>query len=222
MLRAAIQSIVDQTMEKWEMIIVDDGSSDSTPVILADYANRDARIRVIRNDKNIRIVKSLNKGMTECKAPLIARMDADDFSTVTRLEIQKKFMDERPNTAMCGSGMFVINHEGKLEREVRHPCSAPLIVNFIKNTGCPFVHGSVMFRKSVIIGLGGYSEDPRFEYAEDYELWERMAANHQVMENIPERSLYFHRNHCNTSSKIYSQQQERATQAIMSIARQQL
>jgi glycosyltransferase involved in cell wall biosynthesis len=217
-LRMAMQSMLDQTYADWEMVIVDDGSSDNTPRILAEY--NDSRIKILRNETNLKIVRALNRGIQACNAPLIARMDADDISTVTRLEVQKKFMDERPDTAMCGTSMYVINAEGKLEFEAAKPSSYEEIKAFLK-IGCPFAHGSVMYRREVIQALGGYSDRPEYEYAEDYELWVRMAARYRV-ENIPGRTLYYHRNHGSTSSYVFRQQQERATASIMANAQRML
>lgn len=217
-LRFAMESILNQTFEDWELVVIDDGSTDQTPRMLATYAAGDSRIRVARNEKNLKIVRALNKGLQMCRAPLVARHDADDYSTVTRLELQKRFLDDRPETALCGTGMYVVNEEGKLKMEVHHPCAWPAIKEHLKTRGCPFVHGSVMFRKDVITGLGGYSPAPQFEYAEDFELWVRVAAAGHKVENIPDRSLYFHRDHGAKSSIVYRAQQERASRLILSIA----
>lgn len=212
-LRKAIESILDQTYTNFEFVIVDDGSSDNTPSVLNHYQQLDARIKLFRNDSNQKIVKALNKGLSVSTAPLIARQDADDMSTVTRLAIQKDFLDNRPETALCGTGMYVINHEGKLEFESNHPCSSDQIRSGLKS-GCMFVHGSVFFRKQAILDAGGYSEDPNVEYAEDYDLWVRVAAKNK-MENIPHRSLYFHRNHGNKSSNVYRAKQEASTRNVV-------
>lgn len=216
-LRAAIDSILNQTFEDFEFLIVDDGSTDSTPIVLNEYLARDKRITIMRNPTNLKIVKALNRGLLAAKGALVARQDSDDMSTVTRLEVQKSFLDNRPETAMCGTGMYVINHEGKLEFESRHPCSNDVIRNSLKS-GCVFVHGSVMYRKDVVINAGSYSEDPNVEYAEDYDLWVRLAANHRL-ENIPERSLYFHRNHGTKSSTVHRARQEASTKVVIDKAR---
>lgn len=220
-LRAAIESILDQTFSDIGFVIVDDGSTDKTADVLAKYAAQDERIQVIRKKQNEGIVSALNTGLKACTAPLIARQDADDISTVTRLEVQKKFMDDRPETAMCGTGMYVINEEGKLVMEIcDRPCNYKVVRETLK-TWCPIVHGSVMFRKSVMDKLGGYSPDPRVRHAEDYEMWVRMAKDH-VIENIPGKTLYFHRNHTSKISEVYKGQQSTATKTISEIARKVL
>ena len=220
-LRAAIESVLNQTFSDIGFVIVDDGSTDKTPEILAGYAGQDQRIQVIRRTQNEGIVSALNAGLAVCAAPLIARQDADDMSTLTRLEVQKKFMDDRPETAMCGTGMYVINEEGKLIMEVcDRPCNYKVVRETLK-TWCPIVHGSVMFRREVMAKLGGYSPDPRFRHAKDYEMWVRMAKDH-VVENIPNTTLYFHRNHMSKISEVHKGQQQTATSVIAEIARRTL
>lgn len=208
-LRQAIQSILDQTYENFEFIIVDDGSTDSTPNILKEYASKDNRIIILRNETNLKISKSLNKGIAHAKTSLIARQDADDMSTPTRLELQKQFLDARPETHLCGSGMFVIDEENRLLMEIKHPCNY-IVVREILKTWCPFVHGSVMFRKKAFDETGGYSSEQDIEYAEDYDLWVRMAAK-GVLENIPDKVLYFHRNHNSKSSSVFTNKQASST-----------
>lgn len=216
-LRKAIESILGQTFSNLEMVIVDDGSTDNTLDVLKEYQRRDGRIRILKNDKNMKIVRTLNKGLDACQAPLVARQDADDYSTVTRLQIQKRFMDDRPKTEMCGTGMYVIDYEGKLKMEIMRPCTHELLKDFLLKKGCPFVHGSVMFRRETVSNMGGYSSNPDFEYAEDFELWSRIVKNGHRVENIPDRSLYFHRDHGTKSSVVYRTQQEKATRLILSL-----
>ncbi|HUT60392.1 MAG TPA: glycosyltransferase [Phycisphaerae bacterium] len=220
-LRLSIESVLDQTFEDFEFVIVDDGSMDGTPAVLAQYAARDDRIRVVRSRANRGVAAALNLGLRQCRAPLVARQDADDLSTVTRLEVQKAFMDGRPRTAMCGTGAYVINAEGKLMFEVRHVCANEEVRRFLAGAGCPFVHGSVMFRKECVQELGGYSEQERFRHAEDYEMWVRLAGKY-VLENVPDRSLYFHRQHDSKVGEVHRSRQERATERILAMARRGL
>lgn len=220
-IREAIESILDQTLENIELVIVDDGSTDRTPQILTEYAQRDDRVRIFTLPKNGGIVGALNYGLKTCRADYVARQDADDISMVTRLELQKKFMDDRPGTVLCGTWMYVIDGEGKLVMHINdRPCAYPVIREALK-TMCPFVHGSVMFRKNIVLGMGGYSPDERFRHAEDYELWVRLAKDH-VIENIPGKTFYYHRNYGSKISKVHSQKQVAASNLIMGIARKTL
>lgn len=215
----AIESILNQTFEDFEFIIVNDGSTDDTQLVLEKYANQDSRIKIFKQFRNGGVVSALNAGLQQCSGQYIARQDADDYSTVTRLEIQRNFLDNRPNTALCGTGMYVVNEEGKLVMEVKdRPCNYNSIKEFLKQ-GCPFVHGSVMFRKNVIEELGGYSPEEKFKHAEDYELWVRFAKKYSV-ENIPDTILYFHRNHKAKVSNQFAARQGMATATIRGIAQQ--
>jgi glycosyltransferase involved in cell wall biosynthesis len=217
----AIRSILDQTFEDFEFVIVNDGSTDDTHKVLKKYADEDDRIRIFDMPKNQGIVAALNHGLRQCRGKYIARQDSDDISTVTRLEIEKKFLDDRPETAMCGTGMYVINEEGKLIMEINdRPCNPEVIRESLK-TCCVFVHGSVMFRREVMEKLGGYSGEARFQHAEDFEMWVRMAKDHRL-ENIPGKTLYFHRNHGSKIGEVHRVQQETASRLIMDIARQTL
>lgn len=219
-LRLAIESILNQTFSDFEFVIINDGSHDHTQAILDEYAAKDSRIKLHRNQENLRLMRTLNKGIELCSCPLIARMDSDDISMVTRLDIQKAFIEARPETALVGTGMFVIDEQNKIKFEVSHPCNYMVIKDFLKR-GCPFVHGSVMFRKAMVESVGGYSVEDRFIHAEDYELWVRLASKF-VVENIPDKSLYYHRDHDNKISNHHRGQQAAATNLIAEIARQTL
>jgi len=220
-LRMSIESILNQTFENLEFIIVNDGSRDGTAGTIEEYKAKDPRIRIVTLPQNMGIQKALNAGLRECRARLVARQDADDMSTVTRLEVQKKFMDDRPATAMCGTGMYVINEDNKLVMEINdRPCNYVVVREALKER-CVFVHGSVMFRKSAVLDVGGYSEEERVKHAEDYDLWVRLAKDYSV-ENIPGVILYFHRNHQSKIGNVYSAKQAAATKLIGGMARQTL
>lgn len=217
-LRLAIESILTQTFSDFEFVIVDDGSRDNTPALLEKFKSRDSRIKVITLPENTGIVNALNVGLDQCQCEYVARQDADDISVSTRFEVEKRFLDDRPSTAMCGSGMYVINSEGKLIMEINdRPCSYPLIREALK-TCCVFVHGSVMYRKAAVVSVGKYSSDPRYRHAEDYELWIRLAKDY-VVENIPNKTLYYHREHQSKIGNVYKGQQEAASRAIMELAK---
>ena len=209
-LRAGIESVLDQTFENFEFVIVNDGSTDGTMKVLEEYAAKDSRIKLVTNPTNMRIAKALNIGLDHCSALLVARQDADDMSVATRLEIQLDFLANRPETALCGTGMYVIDAENRLLMEIYHPCNYVVVRQALKS-GCPIVHGSVMFRKDVVKGLGGYASTPDVAIAEDYDLWVRMAAAGHVIENIPDKILYFHRNHATKSSSVHASTQAAST-----------
>ncbi len=103
-LREAVESILNQTFTDFELILIDDGSTDATGEILDEYATRDARIILSRNQNNIGLTRSLNQGISMSRGKYIARMDADDVSRADRLSRQFEFLEKRPEVGVLGSG----------------------------------------------------------------------------------------------------------------------
>jgi len=167
-LEECIDSILNQTFQDFEYIILDNGSTDRTPEILERYS--DPRIRIIHQE-NLGISGSLNKGIDLSGSDLIARLDADDYSFPQRLEQQVSFMEQNPEIAFCGSRF----------KELVGDKYFPQMVKFIekdddirKTVSCfnPFAHSTIMIRKNAFTKSGGY--DLNFKYGQDYELWVRM------------------------------------------------
>ncbi len=176
-LPAALDSILRQSFARWELVAVDDGSRDDTPRILAEYACRDRRIRIITPVER-GLVAALSAGLALCRAPLVARMDADDISHPRRLEDQFVFLEENPAVGLvaCGFRHFP-RHEVRVgmrayERWQNGLMTHDLIMRdlFVES---PFVHPSVMFRKGPVLAAGGYRDHG---WSEDYDLWLRLAA----------------------------------------------
>lgn len=171
-LKDSIESIIHQTLADFEFIIINDGSTDATLEIIKSYG--DARIKVISNDENIGLTKSLNKALKEAHSKYIARQDADDISMQNRLELQFDFLETHPQVALLGTGIYVVDEKGKgIEKRIMQPNPRGNL-----QKGNRIVHGSTMFRKSVIDKIGGYNE--ALKYAQDYELWLRMAKRYEV------------------------------------------
>ena len=192
-LAAALDSIIHQTLVQWELVVVDDHSSDTTPLILAEYTRRDPRIRVI-SPVGKGLVAALNAGLTACRAPLVARMDADDISHPSRLERQTSFLNANFDVGLvaCGFRHFPRQHlrVGMLAYETwqNELVTHDLIMRdlFVES---PFVHPSVMFRKKLVKKVGGYRE---CGWTEDYDLWLRLAANEVRFARLSE-PLFFWR-----------------------------
>jgi len=154
----AIASILNQTYKDFEFIIINDGC-------LFSHVD-DPRIRVISNEKNIGLTKSLNFALDIAQGEYIARMDADDVSYPKRLEEQVKFLDENPDHILVGTWAEIIDEDGKKIREVKYPCENEVIQRELIKYN-PFFHSSIMFRKGIY-----YNEN--FRYAQDYELYFRL------------------------------------------------
>ena len=204
-LRDAIESILHQTFSDFEFIIIDDGSTDGTWAILTDYD--DPRIRVVKNDVNLGLVRSLNKGLALARGEYIARMDADDISLSERLDKQVQFMDRNPVIGVLGTDIELINEFGTAYNEFKPP-SIPTqsrAVNWTLFFRCCIHHPTVVARRTVLECLGGYSLD--FAHAEDYEFWLRAIFKTKIM-NLPDVLLKL-RKHDRNVTKLYQETQQR-------------
>jgi len=166
-LREALESILRQTFTRFEFLIINDGSTDSSVEIIQSYA--DTRIRLVHNDRNLGLVDSLNRGLELSRGEFVARMDADDISRVERLERQVRFMDENPRIGVCGSWVRVFSESGA--RVWKLPASSEAI-RCEQFLGVGVAHPTVMMRRQLFADhLLAY--DPGYRHIEDYELWVR-------------------------------------------------
>jgi glycosyltransferase involved in cell wall biosynthesis len=171
----ALHSLFAQTFNDYELLVVDDASSDLTPKILASYEDR--RLRVLRNGRNLGLTASLNRALREARGTYVARQDVDDLSDSTRLERQVAFLDEHNHVALLGTAYRRIDEEGRATGDRRVPQDENSIrwrLLFMN----AFSHSTVMFRRGVLSEVGLYDES--FRYAQDYELWSRIARRHAV------------------------------------------
>lgn len=178
-LAEAIESILNQTFADFEFLIIDDGSTDNTWDILNNF--NDSRIRLVKNNQNMGITKTLNKGLQLARSNYVARMDADDICFPKRLQRQKAFLDENLNFAMVGSWIEVIDEIGRKIERINFPIVSYLLRWRLLYTNT-FVHSAVMFRKNAVLGIGGYLDN--YRHAEDYDLWSRLSTHWEVA-NIP-------------------------------------
>lgn len=198
-LREAVDSILWQTFNSFELLVVNDGSTDESADILAGYAAKDERVRVVYQP-NSGIVAALNAGLALAKGAYIARMDADDVAHPRRLEIQVAYMETHPNCVACGSDYELI---GAKRGHVKTPytndeCKAQLLLK-----SC-FAHPTVILRSSIFRSAGLHYED-EFQFAEDYRLWTQLA-QYGDLANIPE-PLISYRVHSGQLSSLKKQLQ---------------
>ena len=173
-LEKAARSILDQTFADLELVVVDDGSTDATGDVARSLG--DDRVRYLQLP-HMGISPSLNAGLREARADLVAIQDADDWSEPQRLERQVALLDERPDVAVVGCRMFEVDEHG----DPLAPRTAfatgdvrPVLMRFN-----PIPNSCVCLRRQAALDVGGY--DPRYLYAMDYDLWLRMAERHGVV-----------------------------------------
>jgi glycosyltransferase involved in cell wall biosynthesis len=166
----AVASVLEQTFTDFEFIVVDDGSTDRTPDILASFS--DPRLVVI-TQPNAGLTISLNRALRRSRGELIARMDADDVALPERFERQAAYLNAHPEVGLLGTGALEIAPSGEVVGTIVPPENDSEIRRALIRRN-PFVHSSIMARRLVIERAGGYDE--RLPVAQDYDLWMRVAA----------------------------------------------
>lgn len=181
-LREAVESILNQTFADFEFIIVDDGSPDKTPQILAGYAEKDRRIKLIKNEKNIGLAKSLNRALEIATGEYVARHDADDISLPHRLERQLSFLDANPQVGAAGSFIEYINNDGVFLGIQRFPECDEDIKAFLLINNC-MSHPALVVGRPILQKAGGYN--PELFSCADYDLLRRLSGVTRLA-NLPE------------------------------------
>jgi glycosyltransferase involved in cell wall biosynthesis len=206
-LREAIGSILGQTATGFELLVVNDGSTDDTSAILR--ATRDSRLRVIDNGANLGLITSLNRGLDAASGEFVARMDADDIALPRRLERQAAFLRSSPGTGLCGTWFRTI---GEGRSTVVRPPAGPEDMAAKLFYESPLAHPTVMFRRA-LFAEHGLRYSPDFAHAEDYDLWTR-AAEVTALANLPEVLLQY-RQHAEQVSSAKAAKQDETVQKIL-------
>ena len=174
-----IDSVLSQTYQDFELILINDGSSDNSFNIMKDYLEKDNRIILI-DKENSGLTKSLNIGLKRVNGKYISRIDADDIWKKDKLEKQIKFLETNNHYALVGTAYDEIDKEGKImylkQRTPLLTTNDNIINNIVKFN--PFFHSSVLFRKEVLGTIGFYNEE--FKYTQDYEFWVRIMSKLKV------------------------------------------
>jgi len=198
----AVESILGQTLQNFEFVILDDASTDGSTERLREWAARDPRIRLIEEKRNLGPALSSERVAREARAPVVARMDADDVSYSTRLEEQLEVLDNFPDAGVVGGLYDIIDASGRKIRgpeawRLVHPASVP-----------PFGNGPLMYRREVFEGVGGYRK--QCEFWEDHDLIIRMGSASTIM--IVPRSVYQVRQ--SPVSTRFASEQQRVERAL--------
>ena len=166
----SIESILQQTFKDWELIAIDDGSSDKSLLILERYSKQYPNIIVQKNASNMGLNKTLNKCLGLSRGTYIARMDGDDISLPERLQKEVDFLDSKREYDIVSTQMIHFDEHGEYGKSNR--IGEPEVTQLAK--GSPFAHAAAMVRKSAFDKVGGYSTEKQFLRVEDWNLWVKM------------------------------------------------
>ncbi len=186
-LEEAIESVVNQTFENWELVVINDCSTDSTREILENFALKDKRIKVHHNEVNLKLPSSLNKAISLCKGKYIARMDADDICLPQRLEKQFLFMEENPDISLSSCRFMTVKNGVYASGGAGGRCDNQALRAMLLISN-PILHPGVIAKAQVMKDLG---YDTTLTCTEDLELWTRMAIKNLKMQILPECLLIY-------------------------------
>lgn len=213
LLGRAIGSILSQSFPDFELIIIDDASTDGTKAYLDDLARKDSRVRPVHNTENNYpdISKNLNAGLAMARGKYIARLDDDDYwCDDDKLKKQVEFLDSHPDYVVAGGGTIVVD-DGDNERFRYYKAENDADIRSRALFANPFTHSTVMFRHDIAVEVGGYGN---FKNAEDWDLWLKMGMKGKLY-NFPE---YFVRYLLNDKSKTVIFKRSQSVE-IMSVLR---
>ena len=206
----AAQSILQQTFADFEFLIVDDGSTDGTPQLLADLAASDRRIKVLRQPRNMGVTEALNTGCRAARGKFVARMDADDVSLPARFERQLAYLAEHPEVSLVGANVQLIDPEGRPGRTKNYP-TEPGLVAWLMLFFNSVAHPTVMMRREALVAAGYYPTE--WNRVEDYALFLRLSRT-SLLGNLPEVLLNYRAWQGNVSTKAAGEQERNATEVL--------
>jgi glycosyltransferase involved in cell wall biosynthesis len=210
-LEDAIASVLAQSFEDFELLLVDDGSTDESTEVVRGF--RDKRIRIETQAKNVGLIETLNSGIGMARGSLLARMDADDLSHPERFALQVDYLCAHPEVAGVSCAFDVIDDRGRPlpDDYGRARPVEPLALRWGLNFGCFFTHSGAVLRSSVLRESGGF--DSRYAHAEDYELWLRLVDEYRLA-NIARVLLTVRKHGANVSSRFREIQRQNAYLAL--------
>lgn len=188
-LGTALNSIRRQTFQEWECVVVDDGSTDGSTEIAANFARKDSRFRLLRRD-HAGLIPALNAGLDACRSPLIARMDGDDWMHRDRLAAQKQALDRAPELQAIGCFVRISPRDDLTDgrrayERWLHSLSDPEAIWRERFIECPVAHPTLMIRRERLMALRYRDHD----WPEDYDLLLRLLREGPVVGNVPRRLL---------------------------------
>ncbi|MDR3558647.1 MAG: glycosyltransferase family A protein [Candidatus Pacebacteria bacterium] len=176
----AIKSAQNQILRDWELIVVDDGSTDETGIIVHEMAKNDPRISYFKNERNLGIATTRNRGVSLAKADYVAMLDSDDiWISPDKLAKQLSFFEHNEKLGIVGTNAFFINEDGKpIGKRTRFP-SDDIDIRKVELYRNILMQSGLVIRKSAILQAGGY--DPQFSIFDDHDLWLKIGKNYEFM-----------------------------------------
>ena len=207
-LKEAIDSILTQAFKDFEFLIINDASTDTSRDIILSCD--DSRIRLVDNEENIGLTKSLNKGISIARGEYIARQDADDVSLSDRLQEQVEYMDRNPDVGLLSSNMEFIDDKSVVTGRSNKICDSDLVAWLLLFLNYVGGHSQVMYKRKLVAEMGGYSEE--YRVCEDYELWLRMSEKCRIaiIDNI---HIQYRKHSSNISVHHFDEQESNAYKA---------
>jgi len=200
----ALAGLRAQQLTDFEVIVIDDGSTDDSPALLRDAARDDPRLTVIRQTHRGQTA-ALNEALRRARGEFLARHDADDYSLPDRLARQVAFLQAHPLAAAVGTGAHVIDEQDRPLGQLTVQCGPDAVRRGLWRVTSTLVHGSVMMRKTMVDRVGGYREG--FVLTQDFDLWLRLSERHPL-DNLTE-PLYHWRMH---AGGVYASRRARQLQ----------
>jgi glycosyltransferase involved in cell wall biosynthesis len=204
-LREAVESILNQTYRDFELLVINDGSTDESPALLESFS--DPRIRIVHNPVNSGLIATLNRGMELAQGKYIVRMDSDDISLPERVEKQVQYMESHPETGISGTWARIMGTDRMIRYE--EPDAAIRIRHLYQ---IHLIHPSVIMRKE-LIERHSLRFDESFKHAEDFDFFTRASA-HMKLANLP-LPLLLYRQHAGSVSFQHREIQEQNTRKVL-------
>ena len=183
-----LDSLANQTFNNFEIIVIDDNSTDDTVAVVKEHQLNDPRIILINNNQNLGPCISRNRGMEIARGKYVAILDSDDLSEPSRLAIQFKYLEENPKVTLIGSQGIRIDENDRLIGDI-NLSTDPSIIKYRLITENNLIHSSVFFRKNEIMSIGGY--DKKYQGIEDFDLYSRLLKKNFIILNLPQRLVFY-------------------------------
>lgn len=204
----AVGSVLNQSMGDFELLIIDDASTDRSMEIVRSLA--DERVRIVTNKQNLGLTVSLNLGLAASGSEYIARLDADDVAKTDRLQKQMEYMDSHPSTILVSSWRELIDEKGDVINTDAQKYTAEDMF-YLLHLRNVIIHSSTMLRRLPVIAAGGYDES--FKKGQDFELWNRLSKLGRI-EQLPEYLVQIRQHAGSISSKSFGVQQDSVRRVV--------